>query len=132
MVAIDSSLQLDWKIESAGTWAESGKPATEFALKVMHDQGLSLKTHRSRQVNDAILANFALILTMEPGQKEALQTEFPKFAGKIFMLSEMAGVTQPVNDPMGQSLNDYELVAKTIRFWLEKGKLKIYKLAANR
>ena len=129
IVMDDSGNQDKWLIGSAGTWAKPGLPASDYAQKVMLARGLSMDSHRSRVVDKNILADYALVLTMEPGHKEALQTEFPDMAEKIYLLSEMAGVSVPVVDPIGAAYREYELAADNIFQWLEKGKPKIYQLA---
>ena len=118
-----------WRVESAGTWAQANQPAPPEVLQVMAKRGLDLKSHRSRMVSAEILAGFDLILTMESGQKEALWIEFPQFAGRVFMLSEMAGTRVTINDPVDRSVDGITEVAQEIEDWLEMGKNHIIQLA---
>jgi protein-tyrosine-phosphatase len=118
-----------WRVESAGTWAQANQPAPPEVLQVMAKRGLDLKSHRSRTVSAEILAEFDLILTMESGQKEALWIEFPQFAKRIFMLSEMAGPRVTISDPVDRSVEGVSEVAREIEDWLEMGKERIFQLA---
>ena len=129
ILAQDQPVASGWRIESAGTWAQANQPAPPEVIQVMAKRGLDLKSHRSRMVSAEILAGFDLILTMESGQKEALCIEFPQFAGRVFMLSEMAGTRVTINDPVDRSVDGISEVAQEIEDWLKKGKYQIIQLA---
>jgi protein-tyrosine phosphatase len=111
----------DWRIESAGTWAIDGERAAPRTLKVLKARGIDLNEHRSRIVNPAILSQARLVLVMEKGHKEALQVEFPRFASKIYLLSEMVGEINEIKDPMGLSTADFEKTAIELEDILERG-----------
>ncbi|MCE1255319.1 MAG: hypothetical protein LWX83_17445 [Anaerolineae bacterium] len=104
-----------WRVGSAGTWTKTGLILPEIVQKVLARRGVNINKHKSRPVNAQILDEYALVLTMEPGQKEALQVEFPDKASKIFLLSEMSGKTNAIHDPAGQSVKEYELTADLIQ-----------------
>jgi len=120
-----------WHVESAGTWTTPGQPATSEAQQVMKERGLDISEHRSRLVTTELMEPFNLILTMEPGQKEALKVEFPKYARRIYMLSEMAGEQDPIRDPTGGTLADYITIVEMIDGKLGKGLPRIRHLAKN-
>ena len=86
----------NWRIESAGTWAVYGEQAAPRAIKVLKARGIDLSAHRSRVVDPNMLSQMRLILVMEKGHKEALQVEFPRYASKVFLLSEMVGEADKV------------------------------------
>lgn len=119
---------LKWHIESAGTVARIGEPATLGAQSAMAHRGLTLINHRSQRVNEKLLAKFKLVLVMEAGQKEALQAEFPRYARNIYLLSEMAGINRDVADPIGRNIADYDATAGEIYGYIERGFEKIYQL----
>ena len=118
-----------WRIESAGTWTEDGKPATMGAQVAISKFGLSLKNHRSAMVSREMMDNFNLVLVMEEGHKEALKIEFPQRANRIFLLSEMVGARFEIKDPMGGEPVEYESAAHQIESLLEHGLDKILALA---
>ena len=70
----------EWRIESAGAWAQEGQPAAPLARRALGEWGLDLPDHRSRSVSRELLQGFHLILAMERGQVEALRAEFPDLA----------------------------------------------------
>ncbi len=119
----------EWRIESAGTWAVRGQHAAAEAQQAISRRGLDISGHRSREVTAELLSQFQLVLTMEAGQKEALQFEFPEMAGRIYMLSEMSGVQVSVRDPMGESARMYEASADQIDRLLLRGIDRLIHLA---
>jgi len=128
-IAKASATKKTWQVESAGTWAPKGKPASHEVHTVMKKVGLDVSTHRSRLVNRRILHGFNLILTMEANHKEALRVEFPEIAERIYMLSEMVGEERDVDDPIGGPLVDFEDTAREIDSYLSEGFDKICQLA---
>jgi protein-tyrosine-phosphatase len=117
----------NWLIASAGTWADNGSPATNFAQQTMDEMGIDIKTHRSRLITAEIMESYKLILVMERNHKEALRIEFPQVKQKVFLLSEMAGLTTDIEDPVGGSLEDYRETSRQILKIIEEGFQKIEK-----
>lgn len=109
------------EVKSAGTWAEEGHPATPHGVTVMAERGLDNSGHKSQPITKELMEEFDLVLTMESGHKEAIQIEFPEKASKVFMLSEMAGLSKNIDDPVGGSLEDYQNTADEIEEWIDRG-----------
>lgn len=114
-------LPTNWVVQSAGTWAENGHPATPSGVKAMAHRGLDTSLHRSQSITKDLLSQFDLILTMESGHKEAIQIEFPEFSKKVFMLSEMSGPAINIEDPIGGTFEDYLNTANEIDEWIRNG-----------
>ncbi len=123
---------MDWRIDLAGTWASDGEQASNNSCVVMARRGLDISRHRSKTVTYELLELFDLILTMEPGHKEALQVEFPTVASRVFLLSEMQGLAAPIWDPFGEPVESYEVTAQTMEKLLAKGMPRILSLVAAR
>ena len=119
-----------WLVESAGTWAPEGAPASVISQMVLAERGLDLSNHRSRRVSREIINSFDLVLTMEDGHKEALQIEFPEMAERIYLLSEMIGLKYNIADPMGGIDDDFRSTANEITQILTDGYEKILQLAS--
>ena len=119
----------EWKVESAGTWAVEGVQANQKTQQVIAERGLDIHDHRSRSVSKEMLDSFNLILTMEPGHKEALQIEFPEVAGRVYLLSEMIGLAFTILDPVGGRIEDYRATAHEIEHIMSDGFEKIARLA---
>lgn len=122
----------DWRVDSAGTWGLDGEKAAKNSQLVMEKRGLDLSTHRARTVDAAMLAEYDLILTMEAGHKEALGVEFPEVVDRVFLLSEMEGSSNPIEDPIGKTVDAYEETAKKMDGIIERGFLKIVALVVRR
>lgn len=118
----------NWRVESAGTWAVEGQPASTGSQQVMKEWGMDISDHRSRMVDLEMLASFDLILTMESGHKEALRAEFMDFSERVYLLSEMIYQTHDVADPMGRPYSEYEKTAQEIERLLSTGFERIQEL----
>lgn len=119
----------DWRVTSAGTWAQLERGAARNSIRVMAERGIDIGEHRARLVTGEMLAQADLVLCMERGHAEALRTEFREAADKIYLLSEMAGRQYSISDPYGLPLPAYQLMATDISELIEKGFSRIVELA---
>lgn len=111
-----------WQVESAGTWAVPDRPARRQMQNVARQYGLDLSQHRSRPIETLPqLAAFDLILTMERGQKEALQAEHPALSGRIHLLSALAGAPYDIPDPSGATPAEYLQTVRELERLLQTG-----------
>lgn len=125
----DLGMTPKWVVESAGTWAEDGITATDNAIEAMREQDLALEPHLSRRVTEEMMASYDLILAMVNNHKEAMQVEFPQYANKVFLLSEMVGGDWDVEDPVSQPIEEYRATANAIDQALEDGWDRIVEIA---
>ena len=121
-----------WRVESAGVWASDGVPATENARTAMEERGLDIQEHRSRVVSAKMLSEFDLILTMEARHRKFIQDVLPQHADRVYMLSEMVGVEEDVEDPVVGTLEDYRRTADQLVDLFERGYNKILALVGGR
>jgi protein-tyrosine-phosphatase len=121
----------EWRITSSGTWADDGSPASVNAVTVMKERGFDLTAHESQTVNQELISEHRLILTMERGHKEALRLEFPQSAGKIFLLSEMIGKIFDIDDPVGSPIIEYQDTAREIDAILGSGFSRLAELSRD-
>lgn len=127
--AAESGLRLE--VGSAGTDAIEGCRAASPALDAMRDYGVDLGAHRSRRLNEALVADADLILTMTGAQKALVRLLVPEATVKTFTLLEFAGPAPArpgqeetaqrsnppeaeIPDPIGQSLEQYRRCAATL------------------
>ncbi len=110
-----------WQIQSAGTWAEPGRPATQLSQVVMRRRKIDLSEHRSRPIDADLLAAASIILVMTRHHQEAIQAEFPATQHKVYLLSQLVDRSFDVEDPYGGSLDDYDLCATDIQNILTDG-----------
>jgi protein-tyrosine-phosphatase len=123
----------DWRIESAGTWAYTGKAAHRHMCVVAQEVGLDLSQHRARRIEDVpALSTFDVILTMERSHKESLQIEFPQLSRRLYLLSDIAGITYDISDPIGGSLDTFRYTLREIDVLIRKSTPRILELVAAR
>ena len=120
-----------WRIQSAGIWAEDGRPPAQNTQLVLKERGIDISDYRSRQLTEEMLESYNLVLTMERGQKEALRAAFPEYASRIFLLTEMVCKYYDVVDPVGRSMMDFEHTAQEIEQILSEGFELIQTLAKS-
>jgi protein-tyrosine-phosphatase len=120
-----------WKIDSAGTWAPEGEPASGMSQRLLKNRGIDIQDHQSKSVTLELLRSYNLILTMERGHKEALRTEFPEIKGRVFMISEMIGQSSDIQDPYSGTVDDYLAALQEIERILDQGFEKIRSLAQD-
>jgi protein-tyrosine-phosphatase len=114
-------LQPGWRTESAGVYASDGQPATEFSRQVAAERGLDLSSHHSKPVDAERLHSADLVLVMEPVHRQVLQDGFPQLAGRVHLLTEMAGESGPVEDPVGTTIENYRETADRLVDLLSRG-----------
>ncbi len=120
-----------WQIASAGTWARPGAPPALLSQLVAQGMGVNISSHLSQPVTAGLIQGFDLVLAMEHQQKEGLLLNFPEYAERIFLLSEMVGRIEDVPDPIMGELVDYQAAAKMMERFLSGGLDKITQLASR-
>jgi protein-tyrosine-phosphatase len=120
---------IGWLVDSAGTWAVEEREASRYSTEVMHEKGFDLSNHRAQMITNEMLKTADLILCMETGHVEALQAEFPRYADKIYLLSQMIGKRFSISDPYGGPLDGYQSMAKEITNIIDEGLERIIALA---
>jgi len=102
-------------VESAGTGALPGSPATDPAILVGIERGLDLSGHRSRAVTADMASPATLFLAMTTGHVAAVRAAAPD--ARVALLDDFAsgGASRhPVPDPFGGDLEDYRDAADRI------------------
>jgi protein-tyrosine phosphatase len=118
----------NYQVASAGTWTKAGFPADPTVARMLQERyGLTLKDHRSKEINSEMISNKDLILVMEKNHREALQIEFPSKFDQIFLLSEMIGQEFDITDPHHRSEQEYEMAVQQIHQLIQYGYDEILK-----
>jgi len=120
-----------WQVQSAGTWTEPGRPATQLSQAVMRRRTIDLSGHRSHLIDADMLGKAAVILVMTRHHKEAVQAEFPEIRHKVYLLSQLIDRSFDVEDPYGGTLDDYELCATDLQDILTDGYDRLVELAGR-
>jgi protein-tyrosine-phosphatase len=121
-------LEGEYRVHSAGVWGLENQPPSAYARQMMAQRGIDISDHRSHDLTVEDVEGADLILTMERGQAEAISLEFPQHAGKVHLLSEMAGRHYDIRDPYGGPLHEYSQCAAEIERLIEEGYPRIMEL----
>jgi protein-tyrosine phosphatase len=114
-------MENNWTVLSAGTWTSTGLPAHPKAMEAAAKLGLDLKPHRTRVVDSALLHAADLIIVMQAGHKEALETEFPIVHSKVFLLGDLSNIPGgEIADPAEENFSHSEETARFINSCISK------------
>jgi tRNA threonylcarbamoyl adenosine modification protein (Sua5/YciO/YrdC/YwlC family) len=100
------------RVESAGTGAFGGAPASEHALEAMAELGISLAAHRSRPVTANLVDEADRVYVMTRRHRDILLDYSTAEAGTI-VLADPAG--RDVSDPIGGDLEEYRRTREVLR-----------------
>jgi protein-tyrosine phosphatase len=108
-------------VQSAGTSAWDGTPASEGSYLVALERGLDLSSHRARMLTADQVRDADLVLTMS----EAHARRVAELGGeqKVFTLADYAGNPdgrRDVRDPMGGDVAEYRDTAVVLDALLER------------
>jgi protein-tyrosine-phosphatase len=110
-VAVERGLA-DVEVNSAGTSAWDGAPASDGALLVGMERGLDLSQHRAQMLTRELLKSADLILAMGPHHLERI--EALGGSERSHLLTDFASrgaSARPVADPIGGELDVYRTTA---------------------
>lgn len=122
----------DLSVSSCGTAASSFYRVPDIVLKLMAAQGIDMRAHKSRQVNEKIVNDADVIIVMEESHKEYIRLCFPQAREKIFLLknyAEQKGLPE-IADPIGRSYESYAETVKEIKACVIKLADKLLMVAA--
>jgi protein-tyrosine-phosphatase len=119
------------RIRSAGIWALEEQPASAYARQVMSEHDLDISAHRGRNLTQPDVDEADLILVMTKRHAEIIARDLKRSAGKVYLLSEMAGPSYDVADPYGGSLPEYRQTAAELASLIERGCARIMKLLGS-
>lgn len=119
-----------WTVESAGTWGQAGLPAPDVAVQVAKLLDVDgLERHITRQVDQALLDRFDLVLVMESGHREAILSEFSGVRRKVHLLSEVVDdMPYDIPDPAYRGISPHG-VGRQLQALISRGREKILHLA---
>ncbi len=120
-----------WQVGSAGTWAEPGAPASTYSQQAAGALGLSLAGHQARRIDESLMASADLVVCLARNHSEGLRIEFPQHAGRVYMLTELAGSTYDIADPYGGPREGYFAMARELQTLIEATGLRLAELAGR-
>lgn len=103
------------EVSSAGLLDMQGEPADMMARQILQENGIDDEGHHSRIVNEALIEEADLIITMEKEQLQKIGDQYPQALDKLRVLKsylpgpdygETAG---DIKDPYRRSIFHYRL-----------------------
>lgn len=121
-----------WQIDSAGTWIQNGLPGNDRTIAWAEQEGLDLSQHTTQRVNGKLLFEYDLIVVMEKGHREALQSNYPNVSDRIIGLSELSGPFYDIPDPVSLPDEEFGLISKEVVTLVKNGFNEIVNLLMKR
>ncbi len=111
--AVFKKCGIEADVQSRGVYACVGEPASEYAKLAVAGYGLSLESHKAKNLTAEDIKSADLILTMTEAHKRALENVCPD--EKLFTFKEYCfGINGDIYDPFGQSPSVYMQCAEEI------------------
>lgn len=121
LIEKNKDINQEVRVESAGVYAMANQPASAQAIRAMEEEGIDLKSHRSKPLTKEMIDRADIILTMTRNHKNAILQMNPEVRDKVFTLKEYANMgLLDVQDPFGLPVEEYKESAREIREALEK------------
>jgi protein-tyrosine-phosphatase len=108
-----------YTVGSAGVLGHDGDPAEIEARDTMAHMGLSIGDHQARSLSDDLVADAALLLTVDSGTALVLRARFPKAAERIHTLGTLAGRARDIPDPFRMQIGAWITYAREIATLIE-------------
>jgi protein-tyrosine phosphatase len=120
-----------FSVSSAGTRTVDGLTAAVNAVLVLRESGIDMSGHRASQINQKIISEADLVLTMTKLHKADILRLFPEFSKKIYTLGEISGnPDEEISDPYGGDKQEYLRCVSQLKILLKQAVNKIIELEA--
>ncbi|WP_138203943.1 low molecular weight protein arginine phosphatase [Haloimpatiens lingqiaonensis] len=94
---------------SAGLSVIPNSIASENAIYVVKENlKINLNHRKAIQIDEKIIENSDLILTMTSAIRDVLKNNFPKYSDNIFTLNDYIGFSGNISDPFGGNIEVYK------------------------
>ncbi len=114
-------------IDSAGTYAMVGNPASSGSVNAMAQRGLDISDHLAKQVTHQLVDAADVIVVMEERHRRSIFVTWPRALRKTLLLSELSGDHAGIDDPYGGEQWEYDETAKIIADYVQQGMATLLK-----
>ena len=109
------------EVDSAGTYAMVGHPASAGSVNAMAQRGLDISDHRAKQITADLVDAADIIIVMTGQHRRSIFVTWPKAIVKTLLLSELAGEHGDIEDPYGGEQWQYDEAASIIEDYVQRG-----------
>ena len=98
------------RVMSAGISAASGFPATMYGTEAAKMWAIDLSGHRSQALTQGLIDGADLIFGMSPEHVREILRQSPRAKDRTYLFKnfpDLSPTGEPVDDPIGQSLDRY-------------------------
>jgi protein-tyrosine-phosphatase len=110
-----------YEVFSTGVWALDGRGASDHSVTVLAERGIDISDHVARSLEARDVVESDLILVMSREHRDVILSTWPQYAWKVFLLSEMVGLSEDVRDPYGGPIEEYRVCADTLSHYITEG-----------
>jgi len=114
-------------VSSAGIFAMVDYPADPYSVAIMAERDIDISAHRARQIDDEIVSNSDLILTMEKRHNKKIQSMFFGTTGKVHLIGKWLN-DREIADPVGKDERTFRVAMANIERGLDLWVNQIRKL----
>jgi len=93
------------RVASAGIAAFVGEPPPKAVVSLMEHLGFDVSGHKAQQLTGVLARRHDLMLVMDRGQQDFVETHWPDLKGRVYRLGAWRG--EDVADPHGLTAQCY-------------------------
>ncbi len=113
--------QDDIEVISGGIFAYEGESASKNAVLALKEKGIDISAHTAKNINESVVRDADLILTMTKAHKQTLIDIYADVAEKkTYTLCEYAQENGDIADPYGGDVDVYRACASRLLSVIKK------------
>ena len=105
-------------VSSAGIFAMVDYPADPHSISLMAEKNIDISPHLARQIDEEIVLNADLILTMEKHHNKKIQSMFFSATGKVHLIGKWLDGLE-IADPVGKDERAFRIAMENIERGLD-------------
>ena len=106
-------------VSSAGIFAMVDHPAAPHSVNLMAERNIDISAHLARQIDEEIVLNADLILTMEQRHNKKIQSMFFGTTGKVHLIGKWLDEYE-IADPVGKDERAFRIAMENIDRGLDR------------
>lgn len=109
------------EITSAGVYGLTGEPASQPGVELLAKRNIDISGHVSRPLEDEEILDADLVIVMEESHRQVILASLPAARYKIVLFSELAALSNDMEDPYRKGPKAYRKTLATIDSTLDAG-----------
>jgi len=105
-------------VQSAGVAALVGESADPLAIRVMQEHGYDIMSHRAQQLNQPLLLNSDLVLSLDQSHNDWINSRYPHLRGRAHKFGRWQN-NMDIADPYRKPQAAFEQAFQDIRISTE-------------